>query len=102
MTGAGIDEAVSEGIHRERLTAQQSSPSRQIKELYDAKMVKLDYEKAIGTLVEKSDVGKEAFRTGRIVRDTLMGLPDRLASVLASKTDQKNPPTAHQGATPGA
>ena len=76
-------------MQRERVEAQKSSPSRQIKDLYDAKMAKLEYEKATGVLIERSQVEKEAFRTGRIVRDNMMGIPDRLAGVLASETDQK-------------
>ena len=89
MIGSDIDEHASARMHLDRMAAQRPSPSRQIKELYDAKMAKLEYEKAIGTLVEKADVQKEAFKIGRIIRDTLMGLPDRLAGVLASETDQK-------------
>ena len=40
-------------------------------------------------LIEKAQVEKEAFRTGRMIRDTLMGLPDRLAGVIASEPEQK-------------
>lgn len=89
MTAAGIDEKASYRMHQERLAALRPSPSRQIKDLYAAKMAKLEYEKATGVLIERAQVEKEAFRTGRIVRDTMMGLPDRLAGVLASETDQK-------------
>ena len=52
-------------------------------------MAKLEYEKATGVLIERAQVEKEAFRTGRMIRDTLLGLPDRLAGVLASETDEK-------------
>ena len=89
MTGAGIDEKASYRMHQERLAALRPSPSRQIKDFYAAKMAKLEYEKATGVLIERVQVEKEAFRTGRMIRDTLLGLPDRLAGVIASEPDQK-------------
>ena len=45
MTRACIDEKASYRMHWERLAALRPSPSRQIKDLYDAKMAKLEYEK---------------------------------------------------------
>jgi len=88
MVGAKVDENASERMHRERLAAQQTSPSRQLKDLYAAKTAKLEYDKAINSVLDKAQVEKDAFRIARIVRDTLMRLPDRLAGVLASETDQ--------------
>jgi transcriptional regulator with XRE-family HTH domain len=88
MIGATVDEKASERMHRERLAAQQTSPSRQLKDLYAAKMSKLEYDKMIGAVVEKAQVEKDAFRIARIIRDTLLRLPDRLAGILASESDQ--------------
>lgn len=59
------------------------------KEHFNAEKAKLDYEVRIGSLVEKAKVEQEAFRVGRLMRDALMGLPDRLAGVLASESNQQ-------------
>jgi predicted oxidoreductase len=88
MIGSVIDEDATERMHRERIAAQQPSRYRKIKQLYDAKMAKLDYDKAVSSVLDKAQVEKDAFRIARIVRDTLMRLPDRLAGVLASETNQ--------------
>ena len=84
-----IDPEESIRLQRARHDAQRRSPSRDIKDLYDAKMAKLEYEKAIGQVIERDQVRNDAFRLGRIIRDGIMGLPDRLAGVLASETDQQ-------------
>ncbi len=41
-----------------------------------------------GELVERKQVEGEAFKTGRLVRDSILALPDRLSGVLAAETDQ--------------
>ena len=87
--GQTIDEDASERMHRDRLAAQTASPSRQIKDLYGARMAKLEWEKEIGAVVERAVVDKEAFEIGRIVRDALMRLPDRLAGILAAELNQQ-------------
>ena len=87
-SGPSLDVEASERMHRERLAAQQPSASRQVKELYDAKMAKLEYEKAVGLVVETSVVRREYFRLARIVRDAIMSIPDRLAGELAAEHDQ--------------
>lgn len=42
-----------------------------------------------GQYVKKSEVEKEAFARGRVLRDNLMNIPDRIASILAHETDEK-------------
>jgi hypothetical protein len=88
MVGSMIDEAATERMHRQRLAAQKPNKSKQVKQEYEAKMAKLEYDKAIGSVLDKEQAEKDEFRNARIVRDTLMRLPDRLAAVLASETDQ--------------
>lgn len=57
------------------------------KEHYLAKHAKLKYEQAAGSLVEAEAVKKAAFETGRTIRESLLGIPDRIAGELAGETD---------------
>jgi len=59
------------------------------KEEFRAKLVELEYEERVGALVRKSDVEKEAFRVGRLVRDAVLNVPSRLAGILAAESDQR-------------
>ena len=59
------------------------------KETALAGLRELELARKTGALVEKSKVEAQAFRTGRKVRNSLLGLPDRLAGVLASESDQR-------------
>lgn len=59
------------------------------KELFRAKLVELEYEERVKTLVLREAVEREAFRIGRQVRDAILNIPDRLAGVLAAETDQR-------------
>jgi len=62
--------------------------SRAAREAYLARMAKLDFEERSGKLVDADQVRAQIFTLGRRVRDTLLGLPDRLAPVLAGQADQ--------------
>lgn len=59
------------------------------KEEFRAKLVELEYEERVGTLVRKDEVEKEMFRIGRLVRDAVMNVPSRLAGILAAESDQR-------------
>lgn len=59
------------------------------KEEFRAKLVELEYEERVGTLVRKDEVEKEQFRLGRLVRDGILNIPSRLAGILAAETDQR-------------
>ena len=59
------------------------------KETALADLREMEVRRKRGDLVEKVKVEAEAFRCGRTVRDALLALPDRLAGVLASESDQK-------------
>ena len=63
--------------------------SRAVRETYNAKLTRLDYEERTGKLLNAEDVAKEAFAVARRVRDRLLNIPGRMASVLASETDSK-------------
>jgi len=61
--------------------------ARAKRERYQAELARLDYEHKAGQLVLREDVEREAFRQGRLVRDNLLRLSDRLAPVLAAESD---------------
>ena len=62
--------------------------SRAAREAYLARLAKLEFEERSGKLVDADEVRAQIFGLGRRLRDTLMGLPDRLAPVLAGQADQ--------------
>ena len=62
--------------------------SRAAREAYLARLAKLEFEQRSGRLVDADEVRAQIFGLGRRLRDALMGLPDRLAPVLAGETDQ--------------
>lgn len=61
--------------------------SRAVRELYAAKLLKLEHEERIGKLVPADQVKVDAFKTARTVRDGLLNIPDRVAHILAAETD---------------
>ena len=61
--------------------------ARTMREAFRAKMAKMEYEQKSGKLTDASKVKEDAYRAGRIVRDALLGMPDRFSDVLAAETD---------------
>lgn len=59
------------------------------KEEFRAKLVELEYEERVGTLVRKDEVEKEMFQIGRLVRDAVLNVPSRLAGIIAAESDQR-------------
>ena len=62
--------------------------SRAAREGYNARLAKLEFEQRSGKLVDADQVKAQLFALGRRARDTLLGVPDRLAPILAGETDQ--------------
>src|SRR6185436_10497658 len=67
--------------------------SRAVRELYLARLAKIEFEERSGKLVSRDEVTVAAFTKARTVRDNLLNIPDRVAAVLAAETD---PVRAHQ------
>ena len=61
--------------------------SRAKKEAFNAKMAQLEFRTRAGELVEADEVKKTAFKAGRMVRELIMNIPDRISSELASIND---------------
>lgn len=59
------------------------------REFYRAEMARLEFEERIHQLIEVETVDAEWFRLARLVRDTIMNVPSRLAGVLASESDER-------------
>lgn len=52
-----------------------------------AQLKELELQKKTGELVSAAEVRETAFNKTRLVRDSLLNLPDRLAALLAAETD---------------
>lgn len=63
--------------------------SRAIREEYEAKLKKLEYEKASGQLVERDTVTAHVFTLARGTRDRLLQIPRRVAARVAAESDPR-------------
>jgi len=61
--------------------------SRAVRELYLARLAKIEFEERAAKLVSRDEVTVAAFTTARTVRDNLLNVPDRLAAMLAAEDD---------------
>ena len=61
--------------------------SRAIREAYEARLSKLDFEVKSGKLISADEVRVVAFNAARMARDKMLGLPDRVSSILAGIND---------------
>jgi phage terminase Nu1 subunit (DNA packaging protein) len=58
-------------------------------EVERGKLAELDRRQREGELVERSEVEEAAFTSARRVRDALMNIPARVASLYAAETDRQ-------------
>ena len=61
--------------------------ARTMREAFRAKMAKLEYEQKAGKLTDAAKVRDDAFQAARMTRDALLGIPDRMADILAAEKD---------------
>lgn len=61
--------------------------SRAIKEAYNAKLTRLQFEKESKKLISVDDVKVSVFNTARMTRDRILNIPDRVIPLLVGKTD---------------
>jgi hypothetical protein len=65
--------------------ASQYTKARAVREHYQARLAKIDYEERIGKLVSKDEVQVAAFNKFRQFRDHVLNIPDRVAAVVAAE-----------------
>jgi transcriptional regulator with XRE-family HTH domain len=94
MTPARPPEEHDERLRTTRGVAAQSpvdavsySDAKALREHFEGLKAKLEYERRCNDLVERQQVEAVAYRLGRLTRDTLLGLPQRIAVELAAVTD---------------
>ena len=67
--------------------SQQYNKARAVREHYQARLAKLEFEERTATLVRKDEVQAAAFNKFRQFRDHILNIPDRVAAVMAAETD---------------
>jgi hypothetical protein len=67
--------------------ANQYTKARAVREHYQARLAKPDYEERVGKLVSKDEVQIAAFNKFRQFRDHLLNIPDRLSALLAAESE---------------
>ena len=83
--GAGIPEA--NGLSDAARLISSYAGSRAARESFLARLAKLDYEERSGKLVDADEVRAQQFALGRRIRNSMRGIPDRLAPILVGQTD---------------
>jgi hypothetical protein len=66
--------------------ASQYTKARAVREHYQARLAKLEYEERVASLVSKDEVQVAAFNKFRQFRDHMLNIPDRIAAMLAAET----------------
>lgn len=61
--------------------------ARAVREGYLARLAKIEFEEKTAKLISRDEVQVAAFTNGRMARDNLLNIPDRLAATLAAETD---------------
>ena len=81
------DAAADLGSGERLATGPDYSKARAAKEIYEARLKKLDYEERLGNLVPRSEVELAAFNRFRILRDACFNIPNRIAAQIAAESD---------------
>jgi len=58
-----------------------------VREHYQARLSKLEYEEKVGSLISKDEVRIAAFNHFRQYRDGMLNIPDRVAAMLAAESE---------------
>jgi hypothetical protein len=58
-----------------------------VREHYQARLAKIDYEERVAKLVPKDEVQVAAFNKFRQFRDHMLNIPDRIAAMVAAETE---------------
>ncbi|MDD3030621.1 MAG: hypothetical protein PHS57_10180 [Alphaproteobacteria bacterium] len=79
----------SDGDPPQTINGPSYAQSRAIREAYNARLAKLEYEEKSGSLVRTDSVKVAWFNVLRVLRDRVLSAPDRLAPIVAVETDPK-------------
>ncbi|HEY1242189.1 MAG TPA: hypothetical protein VGF16_16610 [Bryobacteraceae bacterium] len=79
-------EELAEGVHQPA-AANSFAQARAARELFAARLARLEFERRQGNLLLKRSVEIAAHNRGRILRDALFNLPNRIAAQLAAESD---------------
>jgi len=96
MRGRMVDAAASDAVLNDKPEAVPTgrqpatfAQARLAREVFSAKLKKLEYETRIGKLVPTDEVSIKWYTLGRQIRDRLLGMPSKLAPQLAAETDAR-------------
>jgi hypothetical protein len=67
--------------------AAQYTKARAVREHYQARLSKLEYEEKVGSLISKDEVQIATFNHFRQYRDGMLNIPDRIAAMLAAESE---------------
>lgn len=87
--GESLDDPDESDDGDARATNPTFANSQAQKEFFRAELARLDFEERVARLVDKSKVEEVAFHVGRLVRDSMLNIPSRLAGILAAESDQR-------------
>jgi hypothetical protein len=65
----------------------QYTKARAVREHYQARLTKIEYEERVAKLVPKDEVQVAAFNKFRQFRDHMLNIPDRIAAMVAAETE---------------
>lgn len=88
LAGDLLQEEKNKEEQKEVPTAIRYNLARALREEANAKMADLKLKQAAGELIEVDKIRELAFKAGRIVRDQILTIPDRISSDLAAETNQ--------------
>ncbi len=63
--------------------------ARAAHEAIKARMAKMEFDRRSGELVSVDKVKRQAARAGRVIRDAMLSIPDRISAVLAVESDER-------------
>lgn len=61
--------------------------ARAVKEVYDARLKKLELDEKTGQLISKAQIEIQYYNFFHVLRDALLNIPNRIASQIAAETD---------------
>ncbi len=82
------DDAAEGEFNRDEMPDQRAN-ARTAKDVYQARLIKLEFDRQSGKMIDAAEVEQSAFLVARAVRDALLNIPDRVSHMLAGQTDAK-------------